>query len=69
MGTKLVEVVDYVRRHSRGAPAVNLARLNLLVGRAISRSANTLPDDQEMLDKAWSSAREIVGTFRDGGHP
>lgn len=67
MGAKLVEIVDYVRKHSRGAPAVNLARLNLLVGRAVSRSANTMPDEPELLDKAWSSAREIVGSLHEGG--
>lgn len=69
MGTKLIEVVDYVRKHSRGTPAVDLARLNLLVGRAISRSAAALPDETDVVQRAWASAREIVGHSAEAEWP
>ena len=61
MGVELVEVVDYVRRKSRGAAVVDLARLNLLVGRAISRNAMTVPDEPEVVQRAWFHARSILG--------
>jgi hypothetical protein len=67
MGVVLVSVVDYVRRHSKGSTAVDLARLNLLVGRAVSRNAQALPDDPELVQRAWRHAHEIVGVHPDGG--
>ena len=61
MGVELVKVVEYVRQKSRGAANVDLARLNLLVGRAISRTAVSLPDEPELVERAWFHARAILG--------
>ncbi len=61
MGVELMKVVEYVRQKSRGASSVDLARLNLLVGRAISRSASSLPDEPELVERAWFHARAILG--------
>jgi hypothetical protein len=61
MGVELAKVVEYVRQKSKGAAVVDLARLNLLVGRAISRNAMTLPDEPEFVQRAWFHARAIVG--------
>lgn len=61
MGIELAKVVDYVRRKSKGTAVVDLARLNLLVGRAISRNAMTLPDEPEVVQRAWFHARSILG--------
>lgn len=61
MGMELAKVVDYVRRKSKGAAVVDLARLNLLVGRAISRNALTLPDEPEFVERAWFHAYAILG--------
>lgn len=61
MGVELQAVVEFVRGHSSGTPAVDLARLNLLVGRALSRNAATIADDPELVRRAWQHAREIVG--------
>jgi len=61
MGVELAKVVDYVRGKSKGTVVVDLARLNLLVGRAISRNAMTLPDEPEFVQRAWFHARAILG--------
>ncbi len=61
MGMQLAAVVDYVRQKSRGTAVVDLARLNLLVGRAISRNAMSLPDEPEIVQRAWQHARSILG--------
>jgi hypothetical protein len=60
VGVRLKEVVDRVRRHSTGMPSVNLARLNLKVGRALSRLAGELPDDPELVADAQRAADEIL---------
>ena len=67
MGIELAKVVDYVRRKSRGTAVVDLARLNLLVGRAISRNAMTLPDEPEVVQRAWTHARTILGEAEPKG--
>lgn len=67
MGVELQKVVAYVNARTQGVAAVDLARLNLRVGRAISRQALSLPDDPELLDRAWRCAREIVGESLGGG--
>lgn len=64
MGVELQAVVDFVRGNSSGTPAVDLARLNLLVGRALSRNAAALADEPELVHRAWLCAREIVGDER-----
>lgn len=61
MGIELAKVVEYVRGKSKGTVVVDLARLNLLVGRAISRNAMTLPDEPEFVQRAWFHARAILG--------
>jgi hypothetical protein len=63
LGTELQRVVEYVSRNSRGLAAIDLARLNLRVGKPLSRCALTLPDHPETVELAWKLAREIV----DGG--
>ncbi len=67
MGIELAQVVDYVRRKSKGTVVVDLARLNLLVGRAISRHAMTLPDEPEVVQRAWFHARSILGESEPKG--
>lgn len=67
MGVELAKVVEYVRKKSKGAAVVDLARLNLLVGRAISRNAMTLPDEPEFVERAWFHARAIVGEPNPAG--
>jgi hypothetical protein len=67
MGIELAKVVDYVRLKSRGTAVVDLARLNLLVGRAISRNAMTLPDEPEFVQRAWFHARSILGELGPKG--
>lgn len=67
MGVELAKVVDYVRKKSKGAPAVDLARLNLLVGRAISRNASSIPDEPEFVERAWFHARAILGESHPEG--
>jgi len=60
LGKELVQVVEFVRGRARGNAVVELARLNLLVGRALSRSAEAIPDDPELVARAWTCAREIL---------
>lgn len=60
LGTELQRVVEYVNKHSRGLAAIDLARLNLRVGKPLSRCAMTLPDHPETVELAWRLAREIV---------
>jgi hypothetical protein len=67
MGIELAKVVDYVRRKSKGAAVVDLARLNLLVGRAISRNAMSLPDEPEIVERAWFHAYAILGEPHPAG--
>lgn len=60
MGHRLVAIVERVRRESKGLPDVDLARLNLRVGKPLSRSAGTLPDDPELVERAERIARELL---------
>lgn len=61
MGEKLKQIVEEVRAHSTGLVNVDLARLNLRVGRPLSRLADTLPDDADLVAKARDAADEILG--------
>lgn len=60
MGEKLLQVVEHIRVNSRGMPALDLARLNLKLGRPVSRVAASLPDDPELVASAWAVAEEIL---------
>lgn len=66
MGVQLQEVVDYVRRQTRGIVSLDLARLNLKVGKPLSRAADKLPDDPAVVAAAWKAAREIVAESGSG---
>jgi hypothetical protein len=68
MGVALQEVVDHIRKASRGLAHFDLARLNLKLRRPVSRIAMTLPDDPELVEAAWRAAREILNE-KDGGAP
>lgn len=61
MGLELQRVVDHVRTNSKGIVSVDLARLNLLVGKPLSRMATELPDEPKIVAQAWEAAREIIG--------
>ena len=60
MGDQLLQVVEHIRMNSRGVPALDLARLNLKLGRPVSRFAATLPDDPALVASAWAAAAEIL---------
>ncbi len=60
MGIELQKVVDYVNAHTTGLAAVDLARLNLRVGKPLSRFAMSIPDTPDTLTRAWQCAREIL---------
>ena len=60
MGTRLVAIVDRVLTRPNGLPGVDLARLNLKVGKALSRFAATMDDDPELIARAERAAREIL---------
>ena len=60
MGEKLLQVVEHIRVNSRGVPALDLARLNLKLGRPVSRFAATLPDEPALVESAWAAANEIL---------
>jgi hypothetical protein len=60
MGQRLVAIVERIRRESKGLADVDLARLNLRVGRPLSRSAHSLPDDPDLVELAERIARELL---------
>jgi len=60
MGEQLQNVVEHIRTNSQGLPLLDLARLNLRVGKPISRCAATLPDDPQVVEAAWKAARAIL---------
>jgi hypothetical protein len=60
MGVQLLQVVEHIRTHSRGLPSLDLARLNLKVGKPLSRLAAELPDDPALVGAAWQAAHEIL---------
>jgi hypothetical protein len=60
MAARLQAIVERVRRESRGLPNVDLARLNLRVGKPLSRMALDLPDDPETVRRAEAAATEIL---------
>lgn len=65
MGEQLQTIVEHIRTHSRGLPSLDLARLNLRVGKPLSRCAATLPDDPQVVAAAWKAAHAILEE-RDG---
>lgn len=60
MGTRLVAIVDRVRTRPNGLPGVDLARLNLKVGKPLSRLAASIADDPEIVARAERAAHEIM---------
>jgi hypothetical protein len=60
MGVRLVEIVERIRQRADGLPNVDLARLNLRVGKALSRLAATMTDDPELVAAAERIAAEIL---------
>jgi hypothetical protein len=60
VGVLLQAIVDRVRQNPRGIPNVDLARLNLRVGKPISRLASELPDDPVLVEAAERAAQEIL---------
>jgi hypothetical protein len=60
MGEQLQTIVEHVKINSRGLPSLDLARLNLRVGKPLSRCAATLPDDPALVAAAWRVARDIL---------
>ncbi len=60
MGQRLVAIVERIRRESKGLPNVDLARLNLRVGKPLSRTAFTLPDEPELVALAERVADELL---------
>lgn len=60
MGAELQRVVDYVKTNSKGLVAIDLARLNLRTGQALSRHALAIADTPELVARAWAVARELV---------
>jgi hypothetical protein len=57
---QLIQIVEHVRANSRGLPNLDLARLNLKVGKPLSRLAGSLPDDPALVEAAWRAANEIL---------
>ncbi len=66
MGVRLVKIVEQVRNRADGLPNVDLARLNLKVGKALSRLAASLADDPQLVASAERAAQEILS---EGGAP
>lgn len=60
MGVRLVQIVEQVRRGSRGLPAADLALLNLRVGKPLSRSAAMIPDEEKLVATARRVAKAIL---------
>ena len=60
LGALLLRIVEEVKTGSRGIPNVDLARLNLRVGKPLSRLAATLPDEPALVDAARKAADEIL---------
>lgn len=60
MGQRLLEIVEQVRLHNHGLPSVNLARLNLKVGKPLSRCAATMADDPKTVLAAERALLEIL---------
>jgi hypothetical protein len=60
MGEQLQNVVEHVKSNSRGLPSLDLARLNLRVGKPLSRLAANLPDEPALVAKAWKVAHDIL---------
>jgi hypothetical protein len=60
MGVRLVEIVERVKSRPGGLPGVDLARLNLKVGKALSRLAAVMADDPDLVACAERAAKEII---------
>jgi len=62
VGARLKAIVDDVRYNSKGLVNIDLARLNLRVGKPLSRLAAELADDDDLVARARSAADEILGS-------
>jgi hypothetical protein len=60
----LLQIGEEVRTRSAGLVNVDLARLNLRVGKPLSRLAAQIPDEDELVDRARAAADEILGRKR-----
>lgn len=60
MGQQLLAIVERVRRESKGLPNIDLARLNLRLGKPVSRNAAIMPDDPELVARAERLAVELL---------
>lgn len=60
MGMRLVQIVERVRNRPNGLPNVDLARLNLKVGKALSRLAATIEDEPWLVAQAELVANELL---------
>lgn len=60
MGILLMQVVEHIRKSSKGLANVDLARLNIRTGKPLSRMAAVIPDDKQLVDNAWRVAHEIL---------
>lgn len=60
MGARLIEIVESIRNRPDGLPNVDLARLNLRVGKALSRCAAFLADEPALVERAERVARELL---------
>lgn len=67
VGQKLAAIVERVRNNSKGLPSVDLARLNLRVGKPLSRQAAELEDDPELVALAEKVADSLLADSIDGG--
>jgi len=64
VGARLLQIVEEVRTRSAGLVNVDLARLNLRVGKPLSRLAAEIPDEDELVARARAAADEILGRKR-----
>ena len=60
MGQRLQDIVTRVQTQCKGLPAVSLARLNLRVGKPLSRMASLMPDDPDIVALAEKVADELL---------
>ncbi len=67
MGIKLEAIVERVKKNSRGLPSVDLARLNLRVGKPLSRQAAEIEDDPALVALAEEVADSLLADGADGG--
>lgn len=64
MGQKLRAIVERIRRETTGIAELDLARLNLKVGVALSRIAADIHDEASLVARAERAADEILSAGR-----